>query len=83
MKLQISEIAERFRDDIRLLEFYIDDIRKSITEIKKESYGLKDYVENGGPIKVKSKTIVREDGRTFMTMGIADNPWSREVLSFA
>lgn len=83
MNYQLYEISEKFRLDIRLLEFYIDDIRKSIAELNKESNELKDYVVNGGSIEVKPKTEVHEDGRTYMTMGIADNPWSREILSFA
>ena len=83
MNYTINQISDSFNQDIRLLEFYIDDIRKSLKELDKESNELKEHVESGGSIEVKSKTIVHEDGRTSMTMGIADNPWSREVLSFA
>ena len=83
MNYQLKKISESFRLDIRLLEFYIADIRKSIAELNRESSELKNYVESGGSIEVKSKTIVHEDGRTSMTMSIADNPWSREVISFA
>jgi hypothetical protein len=83
MSYQIDKISEKFNLDIRLLEFYMEDIRKSITELNKESKELKDYVENVGSIEVKSKAVTHDDGRTSMTMGIADNPRSREVLSFA
>src|SRR5688500_16583244 len=83
MDYQLNEISEKFRLDIRLLDFYVDDIRKSIAELNKETNELKQYVENGGSIEVESRTIVREEGTTSMTMGIADNPRTREVLSFA
>ncbi len=83
MNYQIQKISESFRLDLRLLEFYLADIRKSIEKLKKESSELKNYVEGGGSIEVKSKTIVKEDGTTSRTMGIADNPWAREALSFA
>jgi hypothetical protein len=83
MKHQIKEITERFRLDIRLLDFYISDIRKSITKLEEENNQLKNYVKNGGSIEVKSKTLVREDGKTYTTMGVADRPWSRDVLTFA
>lgn len=83
LNYQIDKISEKFNLDIRILEFYMKDIRKSIFELNKKSNNLKDYVENGGSIEIKSKTIVHNDGRTSMTMGVADNPWSREVLSFA
>jgi hypothetical protein len=83
MNYTLSKISDNFNQDIRLLEFYMDDIRKSLIELDKKIFQVKGYVESGGSIEVKSETTTNQDGRISMTTGMEDNPNSREVLSFA
>ena len=82
MKNQIIEISEKFRQDIRLLDSYVDDIRKAIKEFNKECEDLKGYMEGGGSIEVEPKETINADGRVSIAMGIADNKLSREAISF-
>ena len=83
MKHQINEISERFSSDIRLLETYLAEIKKSIIELNNECEKLKTYIEEGNSIEVKPKVIEKEDGKSVITRGICDNPQSREIILFA
>jgi len=82
LKNKINDISEKFRQDNRLLDSYVDDIRKAIKEFNKQCDDLKNYMESGGSIEVEPKKTINDDGKVSIAMGIADNQWSREAISF-
>ena len=79
----IENIRQSFQIDMRTFDLYQKDVQQNIEKIKQEVLDFQQFMQDGGSIEVKPGTAVNEHGKEVYTMGIDDNPYSREVVSYA